>query len=168
MTHAELVDRAVRWLRSSWHCGVVLAELVTYADSIPDAIGFGGRHRAHTRAYGSYSQQVLLGSILAECKTSRADWARDRKKPAHRSGRLAGNVRYYLTPPGLLTPDEIAPPWGLAEVGEGEIRIVRLAEVLEDTVQRVRQETVLLRSACRRHQAGAGFDASRGRFTARK
>ena len=76
---ADLVRRAVAWLRSNRTTRnqphgrqvVVFAELVTEATKeIPDAIGWDARGV----------------STLVECKTSRADYHRDRLK----TSRLAG------------------------------------------------------------------------------
>ena len=42
MNHTELVDRAVRWLKNTFHCRAVLDELKAYTGffEIPDAIGW--------------------------------------------------------------------------------------------------------------------------------
>ena len=102
MNHANLVVRAERWLRNTFHCGVVLTELVAYTTSgeTPDAIGW-----------------VWGKSILIECKTSRSDFFVDKKKRARRQGAKAlGCWRFYLTPPDLIMIDEIPEGWGLYEV----------------------------------------------------
>lgn len=99
INHAELVTRAERWLRNTLHCGVVLAELVAYTNTgeTPDAIGW-----------------VWNQSILVECKTSRSDFFADQKKPSrHPRARALGCWRFYLTPPGLISVDEIPEGWGL-------------------------------------------------------
>lgn len=101
MTHPELVTLAEKWL---WRqgCGVVFAELSTLATpETPDAIGF----RTTT-------------SILVECKASRADFLADKNKPFRRDpSRGMGDWRFYLTPKGLVTKDELPEGWGLIEVG---------------------------------------------------
>lgn len=107
MTHAELVERAERWLYSVG-CGVVLAELVTYASGIPDAIGF----RSDC-------------SILIECKASRSDFLADRKKPHHGPEAGMGDWRFYLTPEGLVRPEELPAQWGLLYVTDD--RVLRVA-----------------------------------------
>jgi hypothetical protein len=58
MNHRELVKRAGAWLRNRKNCGVVMEELATQNNETPDALGFHGAG----------------GSILVECKTSRADY----------------------------------------------------------------------------------------------
>ena len=64
MTHGQLVERAVRWLRS-YRCGVVLSEQACVSGEMPDAIGW---KRANH-------------SVLVECKVTRADFLADRGKP---------------------------------------------------------------------------------------
>ena len=102
MNHTELVDRAIKWLRNSFHCRVVLSELVAYTNSgeTPDAIGW-----VHNRA------------ILVECKSNKADFYADLRKPARSKYMAAlGAWRFYLTLPHLLMPEEIIEGWGLYEV----------------------------------------------------
>lgn len=112
MTHAEIVDRAAKWLRNTRRCGVVLTEAGGGCMEIPDAIGWriGGRW-----------------SILVEVKVSRADFFRDAKKAQRIRGDLIGigRERVYMTPAGLLSPEEIPPGWGLVEIGPtGRARII--------------------------------------------
>ena len=64
MTHAQLVERAVRWLRA-YRCGVVLSEQACVSGEMPDAIGW--KRASH--------------SVLVECKVTRADFLADRGKP---------------------------------------------------------------------------------------
>lgn len=99
MTHADLVDQAERWL---WRqgCGIVLKEFRTLGTlEIPDAIGW------RTDA-----------SILIECKVSRSDFHADARKPFRADpARGIGDWRFYLTPPGLLAPEDLPDGWGLLE-----------------------------------------------------
>lgn len=149
MTHSELVDRAVRWLRGTRRCRLVYAEIVTSMPLVPDAIGWGTFDR----------------SELVEVKVSRSDYHRDRRKMAHQCGILPGRMRWYLTPPGLLRPDELPLGWGLVEAG-ARMRVVRTAVAFAATVDMLRTETGILASAARRHELGVPFDAERGRFAA--
>ena len=107
MTHAELVERAAHWLAKTIHCGVVAKEIVanTKSSETPDCIGWMGGQ-----------------SILVECKTSRSDFAADFKKPSRRGGPAMGNWRFYLTPPGLLSPEQMPDGWGLYEVHTRSVR----------------------------------------------
>lgn len=104
--HAELVARAHRWLRS--RCTISFPELVTIAMENPDGWGYGGD-----------------GSILVECKATRADFLADRKKffrrnPAHGMG----NLRYFLCPPDLIQPVELPEKWGLLYCMPKTIKVV--------------------------------------------
>lgn len=144
--HDYLVSRAVRWLRGTQRCGVVLAEVVADGFEQPDAIGFknGGRH-----------------SVLVECKTSRGDFFRGLKKPhrAHPSLGM-GQERYYLTPKGLLAPDEIPERWGLIEDhGSNRIKVVvRLPRLARYDLETMRRERGLLYAAARKAELGIPLD----------
>jgi len=108
ITHKELVRRAVAWLRYAQKCGVVLAELRTQNTETPDALGFHGAG----------------GSILIECKVSRADFLADQNKIFRRCAEIGmGDQRYFMMPKGLIVPAETPPGWGLLEVTPCQIRI---------------------------------------------
>jgi hypothetical protein len=108
MTHSQLCEMAVRWLqrpasKGGHGCQVSLAETRSgWVGEIPDAIGF---RMVSAATAGD-------GCVLVECKTSRSDWLRDRRKP-HRQVDSLGNWRYYLCPEGLIRPEEVPPGWGL-------------------------------------------------------
>ncbi len=111
MTHDELVERAVKWLKSTGRCGVAVPELVTYCDESPDAIGW--------RSEG----QIC---VLIECKASRSDFLSDKKKFFRKHPEEGvGNKRYFMTPPGLIDPKELPENWGLLEVNSKQVRKVR-------------------------------------------
>lgn len=143
MSHEELVERAAQWLANSRRCNVVLTENASCRE-VPDAIGWSTawKHR---------------GSIVVECKTSVSDFHADRKKfteykhPefgfSYSAKRLsakeanAGNYstvelprmgrwRYYMTLPGVLTPELLekhADDHGLLVVEGRRVKIVREA-----------------------------------------
>ncbi len=99
MTHAQLVDRAVEWLRR-YRCGIVLSEQVCISGEVPDAIGWKRACR----------------SVLVECKVSRADFLADRDKPFRRDPHLGvGCERFYMAPSGLIGASELPKHWGLLE-----------------------------------------------------
>jgi len=155
VNHAQLVERAVRWLRNTWRCPVVLSELHTAAGEIPDAIGW--LHNG-------------MVSILVECKASQADYRCELKKPHRRVESFggwpaAGHERWFLTPPGLVSADDVLDGWGLAEVRGRQVRRVvtpthslmvpfTKREHKEVDWRRLRNEVAMLVSALRRHQAG--------------
>lgn len=129
MDHDDLVAIAGRWLRRQRRhqkdetgrisyllpaappgCSVVLIE-APGAREEPDAIGWNG-----------------WASVLVECKTSRADFLADIKKPHRRHPeRGMGTTRWYMTPRGLLQPAEIPDRWGLLEVvnRRGSVRVAK-------------------------------------------
>jgi hypothetical protein len=119
MTHSQLVERAVRWLRS-YRCGVVLSEQACVSGEMPDAIGW--KRACH--------------SVLVECKVTRADFLADRAKPFRlKPEQGVGMERFYLTPPGLLRREEVPAGWGLLEVrGRGVERLHPAAKNLRTAV----------------------------------
>jgi len=109
MTHSQLVEKAVEWLRG-YRCGVVLSEQACVSGEMPDAIGW--KRASH--------------SVLIECKLSRADFLADRDKPFRQKQELGlGCERFYLTPPGLLQLKELPPGWGLLEIRKREVEVIR-------------------------------------------
>jgi hypothetical protein len=103
LEHKNLVKLAERWLLKSRGCGFVLTELRTYADEIPDAIGFRDGE-----------------TYLVECKTSRSDFLADQKKRFRVAPELGmGTFRYYLCMPGVINPEDLPAKWGLLHVKAG-------------------------------------------------
>jgi len=96
--HEQLVKAGRLWLLNSRRCRVVIAEMHVSVMEQPDVLGWNN-----------------LGSMLIECKASRADFFVDGKKPHRREGCGVGQQRWYLTPPGLVRPDEVTGGWGLLE-----------------------------------------------------
>jgi len=98
VTHADLVKRAAAWLRRK-HSVVITEMAAMDAPEEPDTIGFNG---------GT--------TTLIECKATRADFRADHKKASrHLSDHCMGAYRYYATPGGLLTLDDLPAGWGLLE-----------------------------------------------------
>lgn len=148
MTHNDLVERAVKWLRNTKNCKVVFAEIVTSAHSIPDAIGWkNGR------------------SVLVECKRTRSDFFNDGKKISHKLDLLPGCYRWYFTTPGLVSKEEVPTGWGLAECHKRNIRVVKQAPHIRGNRENaLDQELRILLSACRRHQIGVTWHHDLARF----
>lgn len=116
-THAELVERAKRWLRGQRY-SVVVGEVSSLAGEFPDAMGFA----------------ATLPSCLVECKVSRADFRADAKKYFRRRPEMGmGRLRYYLTPPGLVSPDEVPAPWGLLYAHPSKIVVAKQPEHVTDS-----------------------------------
>lgn len=134
MTHAQLVERAVRWLRS-YRCGVVLSEQACVSGEMPDAIGW---KRANH-------------SVLVECKLTRTDFLADRCKPFRQKPEEGvGSERFYLTPSALLRLEELPPGWGLLEFRRGRVEVVRHSAKNLRTAAGFRYEMNLLLASLRR------------------
>lgn len=120
MNHAELCKLALVWLKRPYSrgghgCKVAIDECRTgWNGEMPDALGF------------TYTgQPVRDGTVLVECKVSRADFLADKAKPHRHSGGV-GNWRYYMAPEGLISPDELPAKWGLVEVNaRGHLKVRR-------------------------------------------
>src|SRR5437660_9902036 len=101
MTHSQLVDEAVRWLRLKYRCGIVLSEQSCSSGETPDAIGW--KRRNH--------------SVVVECKVSRADFLADFGKSWRADPNCAlGCERFYLVRAGMISCEELPAGWGLLEI----------------------------------------------------
>lgn len=131
MTHKQAVRRMARWLRNSMGYSVVVAELATSAMETPDVLGF---HSSR--------------SMLIEVKVSRADFLADGEKSFRRRMEQGmGDERYFAAPKGMLNPEEMPDKWGLIEIDERCVRVVKEAEQQESNK---RNEVIFLVSAIRR------------------
>jgi hypothetical protein len=134
MTHAQLVEKAVRWLR--WYrCGVVLSEQACVSGEMPDAIGW--KRACH--------------SVLVECKVTRADFLADRAKPFRlKPEKGVGCERFYLTPPGLAKVEELPAGWGLVELRRGRVEMIQPSAKNLRSANGFRYEMNLLLASLRR------------------
>jgi hypothetical protein len=138
MTHKELVARAEKWLMNTMGCGFCFTELTcnSYTGEIPDAIGWRGGY-----------------SFLVECKTTRADFQTDAKKIFRYEPKEGmGNYRYFMTPPNLISPDELPKRWGLLYARRTQTRIIKacMSDNIFQTDAVALREAPLLHSALRR------------------
>ena len=135
MTHAQLVQKAVAWLRS-YRCSVVLSEQACASGEMPDAIGW--KRTQH--------------SVVVECKVSRADFLADRDKPFRLKPEMGlGCERFYLTAPDLVRADELPRGWGLLEFARGRVRMVSKASTESlRSAQGMKYEMNLLLASLRR------------------
>jgi len=134
MTHPQLVEKAVGWLRS-YGCGVVLSEQVCASGEVPDALGW--KRACH--------------SVLVECKVSRTDFLCDHEKPWRQRPKTGlGCERFYLTPAGLIQTDELPEGWGLLEHRGRAITMVRPSAKDLRTAAGFRYEMNLLLASLRR------------------
>lgn len=149
--HSDLVERAGRWLSTTRRCGLVVQEGQCWSvGEFPDAIGWMPDGR----------------SILVECKTSRSDFHADKRKISKQSGReTMGRERWYLTPRGLLSPEDLPDGYGLLETrGKHLKRVVRADET--ERPGRQEAELPLLISAARKEAWGAGWVGRQVRLVA--
>ncbi|HEY4903919.1 MAG TPA: hypothetical protein VIH89_10640 [Candidatus Sulfotelmatobacter sp.] len=134
MTHAQLVEKAVRWLRS-YRCGMVLSEQACISGEMPDAIGW--KRTNH--------------SVLVECKVTRADFLADRAKPFRsKPERGVGCERFYLTPATLLRGNELPVGWGLLEIHGRNIETIHPSARNLRSATGLRYEMNLLLASLRR------------------
>lgn len=106
MTHAELVERAGRWLRNTCRCKLVILEPKPWnCHEHVDAIGWTPEGE----------------SIVVECKVSLTDFKSDWNKPWRRNSIGMGFRRYYLTPPYLLTRQNQT--WKTSTLGAGLLEV---------------------------------------------
>jgi hypothetical protein len=132
MTHKQLTRRMAAWLKFRKQCSVVATDLHTAVSETPDAIGF----------YGTG------GSILIECKVSRADFLADKAKQFRQfEDNGMGDFRYFATLPDMVKPTEVPEGWGLLEVRER-----RVMEIVEPVLKpsNKRNEVKVLMSILRR------------------
>jgi hypothetical protein len=114
-------------------CSIIASEVVSSAGDIPDAIGW-----------------QMGRSVMVECKASRADFLADARKPQRRAGTGVGEQRYFLTPKGLLSKEDIPAGWGLLEVDGKRAECVIRATRRELDLQGHVQEKLMLLSLVRR------------------
>jgi hypothetical protein len=134
MTHPQLVQKAVAWLRG-YRCGVVLSEQACLSGEMPDAIGW--KRACH--------------SVLVECKVSRADFLADREKPWRRKPETGvGCERFYFAPKGLIAVDELTNGWGLLECRSRKVEMVRAGAKNLRSAVGFRYEMNLLLASLRR------------------
>jgi hypothetical protein len=134
MTHAQLVEKAVRWLRR-YRCGVVLSEQACVSGEMPDAIGW--KRACH--------------SVLIECKVTRADFLADRSKPFRlKPEQGVGCERFYMVPARMVRCEELPVGWGLLEIDKGKIEMTRASAKNLRTATGFRYEMNLLLASLRR------------------
>ena len=134
MTHAQLVEKAVRWLRR-YRCGVVLSEQACVSGEMPDALGW--KQACH--------------SVLVECKVTRADFLADRAKPfRQKPEKGVGSERFYLTLHGMVKVTELPAGWGLLELHRGRIEMLHASAKNLRTATGFRYEMNLLLASLRR------------------
>jgi hypothetical protein len=134
MTHPQLVEKAVHWLRG-YRCGVVLSEQACVSGEMPDAIGW--KRACH--------------SVLVECKITRSDFLADRAKPFRLKPETGvGCERFYFVPAGLIRCDELPGGWGLLELRAGRVELKQASVKNLRSAAGFRYEMNLLLASLRR------------------
>lgn len=107
--HAQLISRAVEWLRRRYQCGIVLSEQYCATGEVPDVIAWKG----------------FCKSVLVECKVSRTDFLADAAKPFRlKPEEGMGSQRFYMAPAGMIRPVELPKQWGLLELRGREVAMM--------------------------------------------
>lgn len=133
INHAELIERAGRWLYNTRRCDPVYCEPVGNCE-IADAIGW----RMHF-------------SIIVECKVSVGDFYSDRSKGSWGATMGMGRQRFYLTPRQVIKPHLVPEWWGLLEVHGKIIRVIKDAPLRRE-YQWHREVQLLARCAAGRRE----------------
>ncbi len=134
MTHPQLVQKAVDWLRS-YRCGVVLSEQACQSGEMPDAIGW--KRTCH--------------SVLIECKISRSDFLADCGKPFRLRPDIGlGCERFYLAPIGIIGLNELPGGWGLLEYRHPTIEMAKASAKNLRSAEGFRYEMNLTLASLRR------------------
>lgn len=115
-------------------CNIVATEITTFASEKPDVLGFAND----------------TNTVMLEAKISRADFLKDAKKPFRKEPETGmGNFRLYITPVGLIIPQELPENWGLIEVDKkNKCKIVVYAKRQTSNIE---NEFLVLKSIIRRN-----------------
>ena len=106
--HAQLVSRAIEWLRRHYKCGIILSEQYCATGEVPDVIAWKG----------------FCKSVLVECKVSRGDFLADAVKPFRQKPEEGmGCQRFYMAPAEVIGAEELPEHWGLLELRGREVRM---------------------------------------------
>ena len=98
-THAQLVESAAKWLKRNGFSVIGTEIIASGSREIPDAIGF---------------REAGTCTALVEVKVSRSDFLADAKKPWRAPGAAGlGLYRFYLSPPDVISIEDLPAGWGL-------------------------------------------------------
>lgn len=115
LTHDDIALVASKRLKSMGYIAALANVTSAAAGEQPDALGIN-------------SAGI---TFLVEAKVSRADFLADKKKPWRRdSQKSLGHYRAFITPKGLLKPEEIPYGWQLWEVHGKNKPIVKIIKGL--------------------------------------
>lgn len=142
MTHRECVEAAYSY--TSRRHDIALPEFFCWNNELADVIGFKNKY-----------------TTLVECKISRADFFRDKKKGFRRMPEFGmGNYRFYCCPKGLIQPYEVPDDWGLLYIyPSGHVRQVKSARYFNDKEKNKVSENHILFYYARRAVVGGFHEA---------
>ena len=150
MTHALLIAIGIDFVKKRFRYPLVFSEIMSavYTGEIPDIIAFGAFNK----------------SIVLECKISRSDFLRDRKKPFRVEPSLGvGKYRFYIVPKGLIRENDLPNNWGLIEVDSNGYTEVTIHPYCKSTTgniwsngfqQNLEAERAILYSILRKNKIG--------------
>jgi len=129
LSHEELIERGVKWLKGTKQCRVVAREpVLTHFLEVPDVIGF-----------------TFDNSFQVECKASRADFRQDWKKPSRTHPfLLLARYNFYMVPPNLVKPEEVPEDWGLLYCHPKIVRVVKYPSYIVRTENVIKREREFL------------------------
>lgn len=117
LTHKQLCDLGARYLKQIYRFDRLLSE-TGYRKENPDVFAFSKR-----------------ASVLIECKASRADFLKDKRKPFRQNPKLGvGSVRIYLVNEGVAKPEEIPEGWYLL-VAKDENTVVHTSNAFHPIIE---------------------------------
>lgn len=112
LSHKQLCFLAARFVEQHlYHCKAYPWRILIepgFRSELPDVFAF-----------------TRYNSVLFECKASRADFLRDKKKPFRENPQLGvGETRYYLVNEGVAAESEMPDGWYLFEaIDENTVRV---------------------------------------------
>jgi DNA-binding transcriptional ArsR family regulator len=123
-SHDHIRRLAVKWLTEVRRCRVVLSEIRSACSEVPDAIGWDWEGNS---------------SFMVEAKASKEDFHANKNKPHSRPGCGVGRYRYFMTPSGLIRPEELDialvgttdSDYGLLWVEENQVQVIKEAALRE-------------------------------------
>ena len=127
--HYKLCCEGAKWLRKQDYASykIVVVELICIGAENPDVWGTNGFNSIFSMTLKTKANPAKANSVI----TSRADFLKDRKKFVRQtqgSKYACGNMRYFLVPEGLVSPDEVPASWGLLEWKDDAISIIKQAQ----------------------------------------
>lgn len=139
-THRALCTRSALWLNGKGYHVALIERKCQHVSEEPDVIGFQTNGFSH----------------LLEIKVSRADFLSDLKK-RHRQEDYPfamGELRSYVCPAGIISPDELPLGWGLFYATHSQFRQQHNPDLVKKFDANKAAEMALLLGAYRQIKTG--------------